>query len=168
MPIRSFTFIAVLLASCKDDPVPGATAETGEGIFAEGCPSSGAALARQIGVAASLPGKIAVGTSGDYLLANELAAFVVTEPDKGSTYYYYGGIIADAVAMDGCTVLGDDRLDEVALVVGQLDLTNIYASVLRGFRGTEAEVLSDGSDGGPATVRVRGVAGVAGGKQLLQ
>jgi len=157
MPFRSLTFLAVLLAGCRDDPAPEPITEIGEGIFAEGCPRSDAALARQIGVEASLPGKVAVGTSGDYLLANEHAAFVVTEPDKGSTYYYYGGIIADAVAMDGCTVLGDDRLDEVALVVGQLDIANIYASVLRGFRGTEVEILSDGSDGGPATVRVHGV-----------
>ncbi|MDG1484622.1 MAG: CehA/McbA family metallohydrolase [Myxococcota bacterium] len=147
---------ALLLPGCKDDPAP-VIAATGEGVFQEGCPSEGGTLARQIGVEASLPGKVAVGTAGDYLLANEHAAFVITEPDKGSTYYYYGGIVADAVGMDGCEVLGDDRLDEVALIVGRLELTSIYTSILRGFRGTSAAVIADGSDGGPATVRVTGI-----------
>ncbi len=154
--ITASLLTTLLLSGCKDDPQPDTTATTGEGLFAEGCPDGGA-LARRIGVDASLPGKVAVGTAGDYLLANEQAAFVITEPDKGSTYYYYGGIVADAVAMDGCAVAGDDRLDEVALIVGTLDLTSIYTSVLRGFRGTSAEVIADGSDGGPATVRVHGV-----------
>jgi len=156
---RSNLAVLVLLAACKDkgDTQPEDELVYGEGLFAEGCPPTAGVLARQIGSDGSLPGKVAVGTRGDYLLANEHAAFVVTEPDKGSTYYYYGGIVADAVPMDGCAVVGDDRLDEVALVVGQIDLANISQSILRGFRGTAAEVLADGSDGGPATVRVRGV-----------
>ena len=154
MKIRP-ALLVLLLTACKKDPVPTPVA-TGEGVFSEGCPEDGA-LARQIGVEASLPGKAAVGTAGDYLLANEHAAFVITEPDKGSTYYYYGGIVADAVPMDGCTVAGDDRLDEIGLVIGHLDLANVYQSVLRGFRGTSATVIADGSDGGPATVRITGV-----------
>ncbi|MFT5681700.1 MAG: hypothetical protein ACI8RZ_002606, partial [Myxococcota bacterium] len=131
MLISAPILTALLLSGCKDDPVPPGL-EVGTGLFEEGCPTAGGTLARRIEVEASLPGKVAVGTAGDYLLANEHAAFVITEPDKGSTYYYYGGIVADAVAMDGCEVVGDDRLDEIGLIVGNLDLTSIYSSILRG------------------------------------
>ena len=61
MPFRSLTVLAVLLAGCRDDPAPEPITEIGEGLFAEGCPRSDAALARQIGVEASLPGKVAAG-----------------------------------------------------------------------------------------------------------
>lgn len=155
MNVRLFS-VWMGLCACKTDPPAPVSPAVGDGLFSEGCPDGGV-LARQIGVADTLPGKVAVGTQGDYLLANEHAAFVITEPDKGSTYYYYGGIVADAVAMDGCTVIGDDRLDEVALVLGRFDLTDISQSILRGFRGTSVEIIADGQDGGPATVRVHGV-----------
>ena len=153
--------IALLaLASCNKDlggELDTSAVEVGEGLFAEGCPVEGEALARVIGVDASLPGEgVAVGTRGDALLANEHAAFVVTEPDKGSTYYYYGGVVADASPMRGC-VPGDDKLDEVGLVLGELDLLEFSQSVLRGFRGEAMEVVNDGSDGQAAHVRVTGV-----------
>jgi hypothetical protein len=119
-------------------------------------------VARQIGVDAALPGAVAVGREGDFLLANGAAAFVITAPfdgpqtEQGTTYAYYGGIVADAVAMDGCGVASEDGLDEVHLVLGQLDLFAIEQSRLRSFRGVSAEVLQDGADGGPAVVRVTG------------
>ncbi len=168
LSLRSLPLLLPLLLSCD---LPEATSQTwasaadtagattatglGGGLFAEGCPVEGQALAREIGVSATLPGEVAVGTAGDFLLANRHAAYVITEPDKGSTYYYYGGILADAAAMDGCTP-SEDRLDELAIVLGQIDLLDITGSILRGFRGETIEVLADGSDGGPATVRVTG------------
>ena len=104
---------------------------------------------------ATLPGDVAVGTRGDLLLMNDKVAYVITEPDKGSTYYHYGGIVADAAALDGCEA-GDDKLDEVGMILGNLDVADVAQSTLRAFRGKTAEVLADGSDGGPATVRVTG------------
>lgn len=147
--------LLLLLACKKDQPQPASAPSTGEGLFAEGCPTPGQATARRVGVDATLPGKVAVGTRGDFLLMNGSAAYVITEPDKGSTYYYYGGILADAAPVSGC-VAGDDKLDEVGLVLGALDLTAFNQSVLRGFKGESAEVLADGSDGGAAIVRVTG------------
>jgi len=131
------------------------TAPVGDGLFAEGCPIPGEALARRIDVDATLPGITAVGTRGDFLLANERASFVITEPDKGSTYYYYGGVIADAVPMNGCEP-GEDKLDEIGPVYAEPNLTDFNQSNLRAFRGRAAEVLADGADGGAAIVRVTG------------
>lgn len=153
------------LAACADPEAPPRDAPPptpGEGPFAEGCPPPGGALARVIGVDDPLPGAVAVGRRGDLLLANERAAFVITQPfdgpqtEQGTTYAYYGGVVADAVAMDGCAVASEDGLDEVHLVLGTLDLANFERSVLRSFRGERATVLRDGSDGGAAVVRVEG------------
>jgi hypothetical protein len=134
----------------------GAGPASGEGIFAEGCPEAGYALAREIGVDAGLPGKVAVGRRGDLLLASEAAAFVITAPGTNSTYYYYGGVLADVVALEGCAPESEDKLDEVGLVLGELNLADFNQSVLRAFRGDRAEILSDGADGGPAIVRITG------------
>jgi hypothetical protein len=91
------------------------------------------------------------------LVANRSAAFVITAPDRGSTYWYYGGAVADAVAMDGCDYAGVDKLDELGLVIGEFDLGDFAHSVLRAFRATSLEVVADGSDGGAAVVRATGV-----------
>lgn len=128
----------------------------GEGLLSEGCPAAGAAAARVIGVDGTLPGKVAVGTRGDYLLLNASAAYVITSPASASTYYYYGGILADAVPLSGCATAGEDKLDELGVVLGQLKPTDYAQSTLRGFKGERAEVLADGSDGGAAIVRVTG------------
>ncbi|TNE86888.1 MAG: hypothetical protein EP330_19970 [Deltaproteobacteria bacterium] len=149
--MRVLPLLLVLAACKKQEELP-----VGDGLFAEGCPAEGASLARQIGVDAKLPGDAAVGTRGDFLLANEQVAVVITEADKGSTYWYYGGIIADALAMNGCAPAAEDKLDEMALVIGDLNFLNINDSVLRGFRAEQVEVLADGSDGGAAIVRATG------------
>ncbi|MCO4745642.1 MAG: CehA/McbA family metallohydrolase [Proteobacteria bacterium] len=150
--MRLIAILSLLIATgCKKDEPP-----TGEGVFAEGCPAEGGAMARQIGIDASLPGDVAVGTRGDFLLANEDVAVVITEQDKGSTYWYYGGVIADAVAMDGCAIVTEDKFDELPLIVGDLNFADVDQSVLRAFKGTEVEVLNDGADGEAAIVRVHG------------
>ena len=149
-----WNLILLLLAACPA-PLPSPDAP-GEGLFSEGCPLPNQALARQIGVDATLPGVAAVGSRGDTLLANEHVAFVITAPETDATYYYYDGIVADAVGMNGCEPASDDLVDEIALVVGQLDLGNYEDSSVRGFRGRDLEILSDGSDGSAAHVRVTG------------
>lgn len=142
---------------------PPADLGSGEGPLAEGCAPAGQAVARRIGPGVErFPGPVAVGGPGDWLLANDRAAFVITDPfdgpqsAEGETYAYYGGVVADAVPLAGCAVLAEDGLDEVHLVVGHLDLADFEQSVLRSFRGERATVLSDGADGGPAVLRVEG------------
>jgi len=120
------------------------------------CPAPGNALARAMSAADVVPGETAVGTVGDLVLMNEQAAYVITGPDADTTYWYYGGVVADAVAMDGCDWAGEDKLDEVGLVLGAIELTDYASSVLRAFRAESVEVLADGSDGGPAIVRATG------------
>jgi hypothetical protein len=150
----------VLLAACPstdeaDPPPPEPTPLTGDGLFSEGCPAPGAALARVIGTDAFLPGEAAVGTAGDFLLANEHAAFVITDTVGQSTYWYYGGALADAAPMRGCEA-GEDKLDELGIVFVQPDLFAFEQSILRAFRADTVEVVADGSDGGAAIVRAYG------------
>ncbi len=101
-------------------------------------------------------GPDAVGGQGDYLLLSERAAFVISGPDREVTYYHYGGIPVDAVAVDGCVQASEDKLEEVGLVLGKFDIDEFSQSVLRGFRGRTASVVNDGSDGGAAIVRIIG------------
>ena len=161
---RTHLLFALLALSCARDGDPkaaaGATPDPdsggdGPGVIVD-CPERGMSLAREMGDDDGFPGEVAVGEAGDLLLMNEHAAFVITAPDRGSTYYYYGGIVADAVAMDGCAFAGEDKLDEVGLVLGELDLADFSSSVLRAFKADTVEVISDGSDGSAAVVRATG------------
>jgi hypothetical protein len=156
--VKSLLLLVSLLAACPapaDDPPPEPTPPVGDGLFAEGCPPPGGAVARVIGVDGFLPGEAAVGTAGDLLLANEHAAFVITDAVGQSTYWYYGGALADAAPMRGCAA-GEDKLDELGIVFAQPDLFDFEASTLRAFEATDVRVLADGSDGGPAIVRATG------------
>lgn len=141
----------LLLLACKIAPAERAY---GEGVLSEGCALPGEAIAREIGVDATLPGEVAVGTQGDFLLLNEHAAFVVVAPGSESLYYYYGGVVADAVAVSDCQVVGQDELDEMGLVLGNLVISDLDASVLRAFEGTSAETFV--TEDGAAVVRVTG------------
>ena len=126
-------------------------------LFLEGCPVPGQATARVIeDPAATMIGPSALGGVGDYLLMNERAAFIVTGAEDVKTYYYYGGIPVDAVAVEGCAQAGPERFDEVPLLLGYPVPSDLPQSVLRGFRGEWVEVVADGSDGGEARVRVHG------------
>ncbi len=158
--MRTFLGALVLTAAgCRADKVLESAEPsplTGEGLLSEGCPGEGRAAARTIGVDHTLPGRTAVGTRGDLLLLNDQAAFVITSPSARSTYYHYGGIVADAAPLAGCAVAGDDKLDELGVIVGQLSLTDYPQSTLRAFQGERAEVIADGADGGAAIVRVTG------------
>ncbi len=153
-----------LIAGCSVTTAPEPEPITGEGIFREGCPVDGHATAARITDGQTrMRGSKAVSTPGDVLLMNSRAAYVITDVDKGatstavpSTYWYYGGAIADAAAIDGCEQTSDDLLDDIGLILGSLELTAVEASILRAFEATSVEVLADGSGGGPAIVRARG------------
>ena len=88
-----------VLASCKGDD-PGKQRPMDSGTTLGDCPAPGMALARTLTDSEQLPGEVAVGATGDFILQNSQAAFVITRPDAGSTYWYYGGAVADAVAME--------------------------------------------------------------------
>lgn len=126
--------------------------------FSQGCPKPGRSLVRQIkGKHERFSGPAALAAPGDWLLANEHAAFVIKSPTETEhTYAYYGGLLVDAVAIDGCAQVAPERFGELPFLVGNIDISNFTATVLRTFRGESAEVLADGSDGGPAKLRVWG------------
>jgi hypothetical protein len=150
-------FVTLLLLGCAPDPVPEKpdAVETGDGLFATGCPEAGRAAARVLTDVTEQPwGPDALAAPGDVLLLNERAAFVVQGPDDPRTYYHYGGLPIDAVAVDGCEQTGPEVLGEMGLIVGQLDLVDFSSSGLHMVRGESVEVVSDGSDGGPAIVDV--------------
>lgn len=161
MRTASCVFLLSILLGCPTtepdpDPTPAEpTPAVGEGVFASGCPEEGQSLARVITEDAMLPGKAAVGTAGDVLIANEHAAYVVTDTEGQSTYWYYGGVLADAAPMDGCTP-GEDKLDELGFVFVVPDIFEFEQSTLRAFRADTVEVVNDGSNGEAAVVRARG------------
>ncbi len=150
-------FWMVMCVACADGPAKRAPDVDDTAPGGGDCPGPGQVVAREMAAGEGLPGELAVGAAGDFLLQNEHAAFVITRPGANSTYYHYGGVIADAVAMDGCAPRGEDQLDEVGIVLLDIDLAGITSSNVRAFQGTAATVLSDGADGGPAVVRVTGV-----------
>ena len=152
--------LAVFFLTACPEPVPAPEPEpptpaTGDGLFAEGCPEAGSAFARVITVEDTLPGEAAVGTAGDLLLANDRAAFVITDAEEQSTYWYYGGALADAVTVDGCAP-GEDKLDELGVVFAMPDIFQFEQSILRAFKADTVEVVNDGSNGQAAIVRARG------------
>ncbi len=127
--------------------------------FAAGCPVAGKSLIRQLQADGErFEGPASLAAKGDWMLANTHAAFVIKSPTETEhTYAYYGGLLVDAVALDGCSQAAPEQYGEMPLLIGRIDVGNFPATVLRTFRGTSAEVIADGSDGGPAVLRVHGV-----------
>lgn len=148
----------LLLAACqRPEPDPSPRHPTGEGLFTAGCPEAGRATARtltEIGEAPEGPDTLAA--PGDVVLFNEHAAFVIQAPDDPRTYYHYGGLPIDAVAVEDCAQTGPDLLGELGLIVGQLDLADFTSSTLHMVRGDTLTVVNDGSDGEAAVVEVTG------------
>ncbi len=149
--------VTLLLLGCapEADKSPPAATPTGEGLFLGGCPAKDGATARVLAEIDERPwGPDALAAPGDVLLLNERAAFVIQDPNAPRTYYHYGGMPIDAVAVDGCEQAGPEILGEVGLIVGQLDLADFASSSLHMVRGESVEIVSDGKDGGPAVVDV--------------
>ncbi len=151
--------VTLLLLGCAPHPSPtGDTPphETGEGLFLGGCPEAGRATARILTEVSEQPWGFEdpLAAPGDVLLLNERAAFVIQAPDDPRTYYHYGGMPIDAVAVDGCEQAGPELFGELGLVIGQLDLANFGQSGMHMIRGESVEIVSDGSGGGPVIVDV--------------
>lgn len=132
-------------------------------LFVEGCPEPGKVRATKIERPdLRMSGPQASGGQGDFLLMNDRAAFIVTGPENRETYWYYGGILVDAVALDGCSQAGPERFEEFWPLAVQMDVGSLIEDldlgsvILRGFHGKRAEILNDGSDGQAAVVRVYG------------
>ncbi|MES2641210.1 MAG: CehA/McbA family metallohydrolase [Myxococcota bacterium] len=151
-------FVTLLLLGCAPDPFPPKPDTlTGDGLFTQGCPEAGRATARTLREIGEQPwGPDTLAAPGDILLMNARAAFVVQGPDDPRTYYHYGGLPIDAVAVDGCEQAGPEILGELGLLVGQLNLAEFGQSSMHMIRGDSIEIVSDGSDGGPAVVDVHG------------
>lgn len=158
------TPLLLLLLACsgKPDPAPlddtgGDPSLTGEGLFLQGCPEAGRATARVLQEVAEAPwGDDSLAAPGDVLLLSSKAAFVIQAPDDPRTYVHYGGMPIDAVAVEGCEQAGPERFGEIAFLAGQLDLGDFEQSGLHMIRGDSVQIISDGSDGGPAVVEVQG------------
>lgn len=101
-------------------------------------------------------GPDALARKGDFILANGVAAFVIQAPNSPRTYYHYGGIPIDVVALNGCDAAGPEKFGELGFLPGRLNAAEFTSSTLRQFRGDSAEVIADGSDGGDTIVRVKG------------
>lgn len=149
--------LVTLLAACAPEVPTPAPEAIGEGLFLGGCPVEGQATARTLTTIDEAPwGPDALAAPGDVLLVNERSAWVIQGPDDPRTYYHYGGMPIDAVAVDGCEQAGPEILGELGFIVGQLELADFAASSLHMIRGDSVEIVSDGRDGGPAIVDVHG------------
>ena len=97
----------VLGAGCSDSGDRGSEKEVppppdGRSLFVEGCPVAGLARAARIERPdLGMWGPQALGDDGDFLLMNDRAAFIVTGQGELDTYWYYGGILVDTVAIAG-------------------------------------------------------------------
>ena len=132
--------------------------DTTPSLFAGGCPGADEVRAEIIDdPRIQMDGPDAIGGVGDALLINENAAFIISGIDRLKTYWHYGGIPVDAVAIEGCQQAGPEQFEEMVLLMGMLNPDDFYHSVLRGFRGERIEVINDGADGKAAVVRVHGV-----------
>lgn len=164
-PRSTILALSLLLLACDEDPVgeepiedPTPGPEVGEGIFVHGCSEEGQVMATEItSPDFAVEGEDALGQVGDFLLLNSEAAFVISGVEGADrTYYYYGGIPIDAVAVDDCAQASPERFGEVGFLLGGVNPISFYDTVLRGFRGEWVEIIADGADGGAARVRVHG------------
>lgn len=118
----------------------------GDGLADLGAPAAGQARAGRITDAGHLlPGPKTRGKVGDFLLANDRVAFVIEDARPSDGYDPVGGEIADASLFDA-----EGRPEP-----------SLWGDVLWGMGPRLLEpdsvgVLADGSDGGPAIVRVVG------------
>lgn len=90
-------------------------------------------------------GRTAKGRIGDYKLYNSKVSFIVQDIGIQSGYKRYGGVPVDADVIRPEGESGRSQLGEM-----------FFALNLRLFEPDEAEVVSDGTDGGRAVVRMSG------------
>ncbi len=155
--LRWFLVPLLFCTACKKEDPP-VDNPVGEGLFVHGCPQEGLAMAVEVtSDDFAVEGTDGMGQAGDYLLLSSEAAFVIAGLEgTDRTYYYYGGIPIDAVAVAGCEQASPERFGEVGFLMGEVNPLSFYDTVLRGFRGDSVEILNDGADGEAAYIRVHG------------
>lgn len=91
------------------------------------------------------PDELATWRDGDYVLANDRFAFVVSQPGSYEVYDPYGGRVRGMARIEG------------GALVEPADFNLVMLAVARWVVGADSvTVMSDGSDGGPAVLRARG------------
>ncbi|MGN6109839.1 MAG: carboxypeptidase regulatory-like domain-containing protein, partial [Kofleriaceae bacterium] len=122
-------------------------------VIASGCTGSAPpfANAQRIGALSdAVGGPHAIGQIGDFLLENDQIRLVIADKGPGRVNTTFGGTLVDADLRrpGGGAGRGNDQLAELlpGFVFTVIDATNV-------------EILRDGSDGGPAEVRVTGTGG---------
>lgn len=116
----------------------------------EGCPPEfPPAVARKITDPADLiGGPLAVGRTGDYLLANSRIRVIIRDVGRAFSWgLTYGGNIVDADLVRAEGQPGRDNFGALAPVINIASTVNVQ----------EITVINDGSDGRPAVIRTLGV-----------
>ncbi len=113
--------------------------------------ANSAAYAKRITSPSELIGGTrAQGRVGDWLIGNGRIRVIVQDVEAERSIHgisQYGGTILDADVVRAAGEPGNDQFEELALMV------NLESTL----RPTDIEIVSDGSDGGPAVIRVTGV-----------
>lgn len=143
--------ISALAWGCGDDDgggldsylpdIPDATGES-QGVYAGVIDSSNAS-------GELMPGSAASGMEGDFFIRNSRARFIVQGPGRVIGVIPQGGNLVDAQPIGPDGPIGEDHFGELSAVY-VLGRTCEHDSV---------EVIRDGSDGGVAALRARGVSG---------
>jgi hypothetical protein len=146
------TLVGIALAAfaCGDG---GPQAPGGQGIAAHVCAPTGSAAAF-LATDEVVEGPDALTRRGDAVLMNDRVAFVLQDPASPRTYYHYGGIPIDAVPLADCAPSGPERMGEVGIAVGRLELLDFVRSELRQVQGTAMRIVDPGGPGRAAVVEV--------------
>lgn len=91
------------------------------------------------------PAGLATWVEGDYVLASDRFALVISQPGRYEVYDPYGGRVRGVARVDGGALVDPADFNVAILGVGRF----VVAS-------DSVTVLADGSDGGPAIVRAAG------------
>lgn len=159
--IALLAVITLLPPGCGDDPpepedaamieVPADTSEpaTGPPNLAQRLEPGQARAGKVEQTDALIGGLKADGRVGDYKLYNAHVAFIVEDARPASGYRYRGGSVVDADIVRPAGQPGQDHFGEV---IRTWNLEILYPD--------EVLLVSDGTDGGPAHVRVTGHTGI--------
>lgn len=94
----------------------------------------------------AIGGNNADARAGDYLFNNGVARFIIQGDGPARSWVPYGGTLIDADIVRSEGGPGEDLLGEMS----------VFTGMIRSFCPEAFEVMADGSDGGPAHLRVTG------------
>lgn len=142
--------VVLVLSGCSDEEKALPQPEDPIARFLPVLPAAGGARGARAGrldetnlKAERIDGPASQGRIGDYFIANDRVRFVVQQPGRAMAPVPYGGNVIDADLVE--QPLGD-QLGELGLLLLSGRTANF----------TRAEVVRDGSEGGPAVLRLYG------------